>query len=385
MSNDLKQKINVLHIVSNISIRNGIMSVLMNYYRNLNNERVHFSFLYYDYRDDTYENEILELGGSVYKITRKSFIKEWKEFCKSNYKNFDVLHNHELYLSIFLVNSKKILGNQILISHAHATRFSDHPIKELRNKLLSYPAKIISDYLLACSNDAGFTLFQNDYLLKGYLLRNAINVEKFEFNFEARERIRRELAINKGQYVVGHIGNFTPPKNHMFIVEIFNEILKVRQDAILLLVGDGHLRKEVIKRIHELGISKHVIFTGVRSNVEDYLCAMDVFVFPSKFEGLGIALIEAQANGLPCVYSSVVPQTADILKDNNKRISLDKTSEFWANNILCMNTKRYFIDDIFKTAGYDISEESIKLEHFYGECLTGKKGFLLQKASSEKR
>ena len=360
---------NVLHIVSNISLRNGIMSVLMNYYRYVDRKEANFCFLFFDERPETYGKEIEELGGVLYKFTRKNFMSEWRHFCKEHYGEFDVLHNHELYLAHFFKKSKKKLGNKILISHAHATRFSDSKIKELRNKILALPSKN-ADYLLACSKDAGKSLFNKNFEQNGYILKNAIDISRYMFNESAREQIRNKYNISN-KFVVGHVGNFTPPKNHFFLLQVFNEIIKLKSNSILLLVGDGYLREEIKKEASNYGFEDKVIFVGVTNSVTDYLCAMDIYVFPSLFEGLGIALVEAQTNGLPCVYSDVIPQEADILNENNIRLSLDVSPKEWADEILAIERERYLVKNEIEEAGYDISKEALKLIQFYRDGLEG--------------
>lgn len=362
----------VLHIVSNLSMRNGIMSVLMSYYRNLRRENIQFSFLYYDETKESYQDEILLLGGAVYRLSRKKFLKEWTEFCEQYYGEFDILHNHELYLSFFLINSKKKLGNRIVVSHAHATKYSDSKIKSIRNRILSWPSVYISDSLFACSKMAGSSLFGKKFLVNGYVLNNAIDVKKFRFDENMRNIVRNELSIESNQFVIGHIGNFTPQKNHAMIVEIFRELLLINKDSVLILVGDGYLKNSVEQKVRELCIDDKVRFIGATSRVAEILNAIDVFLFPSLYEGLGIVLIEAQANGLSCVYSDVVPDEANILKACNVRLGLDEACEKWAKTITEMQTNRYVLTDEIERANYDVVEESKKLELLYIKILNNR-------------
>lgn len=355
---------NILHIVSNISIRNGIMSVLMNYYRHINNEEIKFSFLYFDLKSETYEQEIKALGGNVIFLSRKNFIGQWKQFCKEHFGQFDVIHNHELYLSLIMNNSKRMIGNKAIISHAHNTKFSEKPIKGLRNRFLSL-LSIKSDVLLACSQLSGEKMFYYTFRNRGIVLNNAINVKQFEYNNEIRNNLRQNLNISYETLVVGHIGNFNIQKNHRFLIDIFYKLHQNNPNTVLLLIGTGELQNKIIEKAIKLNISKNIIFLGEKRNIYDYLNVMDLFVFPSKFEGLGIVLIEAQANGLPCLISDKVPQVANILKNKNRVLSLKQSALFWAENILQINNYREKIDDQFKKSGFDICIESKKLEKIY--------------------
>ena len=369
----------ILHIVSNISIRNGIMTVLMNYYRNMQEENVQFSFLYYDEKDETYEDEILKLGGEIYRFSRKTFPTEWNVFSKENYGKFDVLHNHELYLSLFFWAAKKDLGVKCLISHAHATKFSDKKVNEMRNKILSLPSRR-SEYLLACSTDAGKRLFRKHFMTKGYILRNAIDISRYAFDVEQRRSIRNAYGI-EDRLVLGHVGNFAYPKNHSYLLEIFYEIVKIKPDSVLLLVGEGCLYEDIKVKALELGIEKNVIFVGATKYVEHYLSAMDIFIFPSRFEGLGIALVEAQANGLPCVYSDAVPKEADVIRENNICLSLNDSPKLWAKEILEVEINRYLLGNEMEVAGYDISKEASQLVQFYKDVLDRRKPISLRRGN----
>lgn len=361
----------ILHVVSNISIRNGIMVVLMNYFRNIKDDNVMFSFLYYNETEESFEKEILKLGGEIYKLNKRTFLRDWEQFCCDNFGKFDILHNHELYLSLIVNNSKRKLGNKIIISHAHATRFSDSRYKELRNKVLSLLSRK-SDYLLACSKVAGESLFSKHFLTKGYILKNAIEVSKYQFNVEMRAQIRDRYAI-KDKIVIGHVGNFSIPKNHTFLLKVFSELLELKANAILLLIGEGCLRGQIEEEAIQLGIKDKIIFIGATDKVEEYLCAMDVYVFPSLFEGLGIALVEAQSNGLPCIYSDAIPKEADILRENNISMSLNESPKLWAERIIGLEMSRYPIGDEIEKSGYDISKEVLKLVQFYQDVLEGRK------------
>lgn len=359
----------ILHIVSNLSIRNGVMSVLMNYYRNIDKDLFVFEFLYFDEREMTYKDEIKKLGGTFYKIKKSNnpfqFANTFRKFLINHAGEYDILHLHEVYLACFLIGLKKIIGVKKIISHAHATRFSDHRLKESRNRIMSLSNRFLADCYFACSQDAGKMIFGKSFILNGKVINNAIDLDKFQEDPMTRKEYRKMLDL-EGKFVVGHVGNFTPQKNHFFLIDIFYEVQKIKSNAVLLLVGDGECRKKVIDKCMKLEISDKVIFLGARNDVNKIMNVFDCFVFPSIYEGLGIALIEAQATGVVCFFSDVVPFEANILKKSNRIMSLSDSSLNWAMTIL--NMKKCKDTDIklsIRNAGYDITIEAKKLEQIY--------------------
>ncbi|MEK5214649.1 glycosyltransferase [Psychrobacillus sp. FSL H8-0487] len=197
------------------------------------------------------------------------------------------------------------------------------------------------------------------------LIKNAIPAKEYIYNDKIRKEVRTQYGLEK-KFIIGHVGRLSYSKNHEFLLKIFVNIHEKNKDAILLLVGDGELRNDIEKKIEELGLKEHVILTGVRNDISRLLQAMDVFVFPSHFEGLGIVAIEAQASGLPCVISDTIPQEALITNDI-KQVSLNVGVEVWAETILnykdSFNRKNTYQE--INNAGYDIKEESSKLEQLY--------------------
>lgn len=359
----------ILHIVSNISIRNGIMSVIMSYYRCIDRNRYNFDFLYFDERDVTYRKEIEKLGGKVYKVNRtkdplKLFV-EINQFVKKNIDKYKIIHLHEIFLIGALIGIKKKNEAIKIISHGHVTKFSSRKLASIRNRIMSIPNKFIPDYYFACSKDAGKVCFGRKFTKRGYVINNAINLSKFQTDKEAREKLREELKVTD-KYVIGHVGNFTKQKNHFFLIDIFYEVQKKREDAVLILVGDGELRESVLEKCKELKIDDKVIYLGTRNDIDKVMNSFDCFVLPSIYEGLGIVLIEAQAIGLPCVFSDVVPKEANILTKNNEIVSLNKSPEIWADKILkCNKASEENITIEIQKAGYDIKIENQKLEKLY--------------------
>ena len=218
--------------------------------------------------------------------------------------------------------------------------------------------------LFACAQDAGLWMFGCDQF---HVMNNAIDTKAYVVNKQIGKEVRQELQIPEGAFVVGHVGRFAPPKNHKFIVRVFAEVLKEKQNTFLLLVGDGELRGETEALTVELGIQDNVIFAGMRSDVNRMLQAMDVFLFPSVYEGLPVSIIEAQAAGLPCLISDKVPiecRKTDLVSQLylNDSLSAWKDAVIDAGKVLKGDTSKEIAD-----AGFDICQNAKWLENFYLE------------------
>ena len=347
---------NVLIVTSNLSLRSGVASFLVNYLRNLDRTNNHFSLIYYDEASTpTYNDELNKLGISLFYIPRKSFVSNFNRFCKEHFEQFDLIHINDPYLGFLFIGIKKKLGVKKVVFHSHSTKFSDSSCKSLRNFLLSIPSRFIADAFFACSKKAGIKIFGHKFHKKGTVIYNAIDLNKFQFNQWSRLTVRKSLNIDDKCVVIGHVGNMTPPKNHLFLIDVFCEYLKTNPDSVLLMVGDGYLKRKIIKKASRMSIENKLIFAGVVSNVWDYYSAMDYFVFPSKFEGFGMALVEAQINGLNCLYSNVIPFEADLNPLLNCKKSLKRGFKEWANSLSTLK-KRFDQNSSVSFKRFDASE-----------------------------
>lgn len=197
-------------------------------------------------------------------------------------------------------------------------------------------------------------------------MKNAIDISGYVFNEQRRNVMRDELGIPRNAFVTGHVGGFREVKNHTFLIDIFDEIHKQREDAVLLLVGDGNLRNETEQKAKRLGLEKSIVFTGVRSDVSELMQAMDIFVFPSLYEGLPLTLIEAQAAGLLCCAADTVsPESA--VTENIRFLSLQNSAKDWSDKVLSYaeGFRRCDTTAEIVQAGYDISSAAKALEEFY--------------------
>ena len=199
------------------------------------------------------------------------------------------------------------------------------------------------------------------------VLKNPIDTELYTYNKEKSEKIRKKLGINN-KFVIGHVGSFTYQKNHEFIINIFKELKQLEPRSILMLIGDGELKDKTFSKVKELNLEKDVLILGTRRDIYDLMQAMDVFLFPSRYEGLGIVLIEAQASGLRCVISDKIPNDG-IISSNVDVISLEKNEIYWAKKII-QYSKGYERKDIKQTvikSGFDVGSNVKWLENFYLE------------------
>lgn len=330
--------IKVLHFVSTPAIWSGVMSVIMNYYRHIDRSRVQFDFLCFSRcsSEESYEREIEELGGRVFFIGKPSpsvrSIRELQLFFKIHKGEYTWFHNHEVYLSFLLRPLSLSYGIKNFIVHCHATRYSDRKIAAVRNRILCIPIRWMTCRKFACSQEAGIFLFGSRAFRKDrvWILHNAIDSEHFAFSPGQRAKMREQLGLTHC-FVIGHVGRFVPQKNHSFLLYMFAELIEKCPHARLLLIGCGPLLKIMQEECRALGLEEYVVFLGQQTDMEACYSAMDLFILPSVFEGIGIALLEAQANGLYSLASQQVPDEADAT-GNVKFLPLD--SELWGAECL---------------------------------------------------
>ncbi|NMA64612.1 MAG: glycosyltransferase family 1 protein [Clostridiaceae bacterium] len=361
--------IRILHVLGRLD-RGGAETMVMNWYRNIDRTKIQFDFVVHTEEECAYNDEILALGGKIHSIPRYTgsnhiyYKRCWKDLFKK-YPEYRIVHGHvRSTASIYLRIAKK--AGLIAIAHSHSTS-SGKGFSAIIKAFLQYRIRYIADYFFACSETAGKWLFGEKTCEKEtfYYLKNAIDTKEFAFKEKVRNRKRKELGI-VDKFVVGHVGRFSHSKNHDFLIDIFKEASKDYEDMMLMLVGDGELRAVIEAKVSSLGMKKSVIFAGVRADINELLMAMDVFLFPSLYEGLGIVLIEAQAVGLPCIVADTIPQEA-YLTPLLTCAPLEKPAGEWADKILSLKGKHVRIDmsEKIRKAGYDVRENASWLEEFY--------------------
>ncbi len=281
-----------------------------------------------------YEDEVKELGGKIYRVPLRTkqplqTFKEIKKIVKNN-KYETVLKLCDTPIGIFDLLAAKCGGAKKLCVRSCNASSSESKIKHIIYKILRPFFNVITDIKIAPSRLAAEYTFGGNIVKKGKVifLHNAVDLKTYYFNEEGRNKIRNEFNIDKNQFVIGHIGRFNDQKNHSFLLDVFKNINEKDPNSVLILVGNGEKKEEIISKIKELDLEKSVILTGVRSDITNLLSAMDVFVFPSLYEGMPNTIIEAQATGLPCVLSDSITKEARIT-DLLQYLSLEVPSIEW--------------------------------------------------------
>lgn len=356
-------QLRVLQVVTHME-RGGLESMIMNYYRYIDREKIQFDFLVHRQERAAFDDEIESLGGKIYRLPRlvpwsKSYLSALNRFF-DEHPEYKIIHVHQDCLSSVILKAAAKHDVPVRIAHSHSAN---------QDKNIKYPIKLWykrkiprhATHLFACGKEAG------DWMFSGapyQIVNNAIDAAAYTYDADKRGELRRQLVL-ADELVIGHVGNFTQPKNHPFLLEIFTALLKKEPNAVLLLVGGGEEMSQIREKAQKLGIAEHVHFLGVRSDVADLMQAMDVFVFPSLYEGLGIALIEAQAAGLHCVVSDTIPHEA-YLTDLVDSESLSAPAEKWAEKILAKRAiPRTDRRAEIAAHGFDITTEAVKLQEFY--------------------
>lgn len=357
--------IRIIHVIGSLN-NGGTQSLLMNIYRELDKSKIQFDFIIFKKEEVFYKDEIEGMGGRVYILPEFGikniivYIKSFNTFFM-NHPEYKIIHGHvRSTASIYL----KIAKNHgiVTIAHSHSTSSGEGGVSFIKS-ILQFPIRYIADHLISCSKDAGEWLFGKKSEFS--IINNAVNLKKYSCDQNIRSLKRKQFDI-ENKFVIGHVGRFVTPKHHEFLLDVFREVYAVNKLAVLFLIGDGDLLFNIKNKVETYGLTDNVIFAGTRVDIPELLQAMDVFVFPSLYEGLGISVIEAQAAGLHCVVSDVIPNEA-FLTDSVIPVSLSTSKKIWVEEIL-KPRESISIDSqhkIIKAAGYDINEVTTKLEIFY--------------------
>lgn len=367
--------VRVLQIVSSMNV-GGLETFIMNIYRNIDRDIIQFDFLVHTEEECFYNEEIRRLGGRIYKVParNKGIIKNRRELDEffENYKDYKVVHQHVSSLSYIepLIVARKY-NIPVRIVHGHSTRPPGSSLHKHLHKLNQKRITRVATNYLACSENVAEWLYSKSNVSTNCykIVNNGIQTTEYIFNESVRNKIRKELKI-QDKLVVGHIGRFAYPKNHEFLIEIFKSIHDKDSNSILLLVGDGKLRPGIEEKCELMGIKDHVIFTGIRSDIPNILQAIDVFVFPSHYEGSPVTLLEAQASGLPCIVSSNITEQVNIT-DLVVNVSLNQSADNWAESIftnISLNNRDNYAERVRKK-GFDCKSIAEDLAEFYMKAI----------------
>lgn len=362
--------VRVLHVIHSLGC-GGAEMMIMNLYRNIDRSLVQFDFLVHSNEKGLYEEEVLSFGGRIFRTSYfngLNSIKYKKEVYDLLQKHPEIMivHGHlgscaHLYLSV----AKKL--GRYTIAHSHNTNPHNISLKNLAYRLFTLKTRKVADYFFACSQKAGLDRFGEKIARdnsKYAVFYNAIDFNKFCFSEDVRQNKRSELGLNN-YFVIGHVGRFNEQKNHEYLIDLFSEYHKKDPNSVLVLVGDGELKTTIKRKTEDLQVSEAVYFLGVREDVSELLQAFDCMVFPSKYEGLPVTLIEAQATGLPCIISNTITDEVQ-LTDLVSKVSLSDEFSIWINKIIeSKNHIRSNRKQELSKAGYDISVTSKKIVDFY--------------------
>ena len=363
----------ILHITSDLD-GGGIERLLLNYCRILQKKGIQFDFAINAQREGLLEKSFKELGANIYRIpTYHDGIKKYKraleEILLKN--SYDVVHVHSGYKAFIPLMIAKKHGIKVRIAHSHTTNVENKKEYLVKKLCVALTKKYATD-LFACGISAGKWAWGRKAAFD--VMYNSIKTEKYLFNEEKRCFLRDELHISN-KFVLGNVGRFSIPKNHEFLINFFYEIVKKCPNAVLLLIGRGELEKKIQKKIADLGIQNSVMMLGIRDDVPDLLNAMDLFLLPSKFEGLPVSLVEVQANGLRALAANTITKEVAIT-DLVKYIPLDDYS--WINAITELPVvggyDRSMYNDVIAKSNYDIGKSSVLLIEKYQSLIKKNNG-----------
>lgn len=361
--------IRILHILHSMN-RGGAEAMLMNYYRNIDREKVQFDFLLTEQNHCQYEDEIVSMGGRVFRVPLLTFtnpmpyIRGVRQFLKEH-PEYKIVHSHTSSKSAVPLWVAKQCGVPVRVCHSHNNK-SETGISGLIRNLLKYPLRKVATDFFSCGDEASRWLYGKKLANSGivHVLKNAINVEQFAYNIDFRKEIRQKYNIREESIVLGMVARFSHQKNHLFALDVLKSLTDEQQDVKLMLVGDGELRSDIQQKTTQLGITANLIMVGIVPDVYKYLQAMDVVLMPSFNEGLPVSMIEAQARGVKCVISTGVPQEVDVT-GNVTSLPLDVNA--WTDSIHSMPKGWRDPDAKLKVAraGYDIRVAAKELENWY--------------------
>lgn len=363
-----ERPVRVLHVLPSMSFRGGMISVVMNYHHAIDADKVHFDYLYVRPPDDR-ADEARGLGARVWQVPfspRPAGVSAVHRFFAQHAGEFDIVHCHQIFAPEIVGWPAKKYGARRIISHSHATRFSDKFSSAIRNRFITLFVSLFATDYVACSDAARVLLGKHGK--KAYIMHNAIDCASFKFDEVARGQVRSELGICNSTLLLGTLGRLEPQKNHVFLPEVVRALTDRRVDCLLVIAGSGSLRDQIISRATELNVANRVRLIGDRSDAPRLYSALDVFLLPSLFEGLPVSGVEAQVSGLPCVFSSsVTPEVAF----GECRFAPIGDVEAWANAIMALprDTPRNDGPGLARKAGFDITVEADRLAEHYRAML----------------
>ncbi len=363
----------ILHVVTTMDY-GGVETLLMTIYRSIDRTKVQFDFLCHNTCDNYFSEEIAELGGKMYMVPFMSrvgyhgYLKELYNFFRAH-PEYQIVHSHVNAINGAVLSMAKKAGVSVRISHSHmATPMGENIFKNLIYSYMRSKIPQSATHFFACSKAAADYLYKNKKNNAACkVVNNAIKTLRFRFSMEARNRIREKYNL-QGKFVLGNVGRFSGEKNQIFSIKIFEEYIRQNPNSTLLLIGEGKEKEELEEYVESKKLSDRVLFLGSQKDIPDFLSAMDVFLFPSTYEGLGIVAIEAQASGLQVLSSDAVPGETNI----TELISYYPLSDIalWLSALGDAYSNSQAMDRIqyaqkVKDKEYDIDDTAAFLQGFY--------------------
>lgn len=366
-----KQMKKVLCVVSNLRTNNGVASCMMNYFPFTNGDKFQMDFLCLDDTESEYVAYLKEHGFSYYVLPNGSDRKDStnKKYIMNIIEtgNYDIVHvNIVYYWALYILKCAKKCEVKHRILHAHNPRLTNNLSNKRRTLLFTELCNFYATDYVACTESAGKSVFGKRHFT---VIHNAVEAQKYSFDKKARDKYRTQYDL-KSKFVLGTSCRHIEQKNPFFLIDVFEDLHKIKPETVLLWVGLGPLKEQLEHYVEEKGLSNAVLFLGARSDMNLLYSAMDAFVLPSLFEGLGMVYIEAQFNGLYCFASDHVYKDTNVT-GNITYLPIDKGTEPWVKAILECQYPRHdllYASEI-KNSGYDILSEKDSLKSFYESCL----------------
>lgn len=350
----------------------GKKNLVMEYYRHIDRSKIQFDFICDEDSNAIPTEEIEALGGRVYVVPRYqniiANIKAIEKICKEN--KYKIAHGYNGTMNIFGLYAAWRAGVPVRINESISMAHKSDKKTIIKNILKPFSKCFATNFMAngeACGKWQFGKLYDEGRVA---IFKTVINTDENQFQPELRDKCREEFGL-KDNMVIGHIGRLTAQKNTLFILDIFAEILKIEKKARLLIIGDGDLREDMLKKIDDINIKENVLYLGRREDIKQFYNAMDGFLLPSLYEGLPVVGIEAECCGLPMFFSTEIPEESSPCSDIGTFIGLDKSATEWARIVVdkVKRTERKDHSNEVKEAGFDSVTEASKLLGYYEDLM----------------
>lgn len=369
-----QEKIKILMVLGTTG-REGVQAFLLNLLNNIDRDKYQVDLaVNSDVKDGGISDEVRQMGSDIYfwpyfKIYNYAqFVRFWRDFLSKHH--YDIVHGHSTNSAAVYLKVAKEMGCAT-IAHSHSAGYRGNKLQQWVKSIYAKRVGKVADYWFACSDKAAERLFGNAYSTYPhyYDIPNAINAENYLYDPDRAREIRKQLGIGEDEFLCGHVGTFSDPKNHSFLIDVFYEVLKIKPNARLVCCGAGALMPQVKAKAEALGIAEKVLFPGVVKNCNEYMMAMDALVFPSLFEGFPITVIEAEATGLPVVMSDVITNEVDLTALIHRH-SLTDSPQDWACTVCeVKNIDRHAQNRFIVESKYNMRTSITMITNIYQEML----------------